>query len=53
MRQWLDKGMPDLIGRARKIARKRIAEHDYLLDAGTRRELDRIYARAARDAGAN
>jgi trimethylamine--corrinoid protein Co-methyltransferase len=53
MRQWLDKGMPDLIGRARKIAQQRIAEHDYLLDAGTRRELDRIYARAARDAGAN
>ena len=53
MRQWLDKGMPDLIGRARKIAQKRIAEHDYLLDAATRRELDRIYAWAACDAGAN
>lgn len=53
MRQWLDKGMPDLIGQARKIARKRIAEHDYRLDSAIRRELDRIYARAARDAGEN
>jgi trimethylamine--corrinoid protein Co-methyltransferase len=50
MRQWLDKGMPDVIGQARKIAKKRIAQHDYLLDAETRRELDGIYARAAREA---
>ena len=47
MRQWLNKGVPDVIGQARKIAKKRIAQHDYLLDEETRRELDSIYARAA------
>jgi trimethylamine--corrinoid protein Co-methyltransferase len=50
MRQWLDKGMPDLFGQARKIAKKRIAQHNYLLDVEKRRELDTIYARAAAEA---
>jgi trimethylamine--corrinoid protein Co-methyltransferase len=46
MRQWQDKGMPDVVSQARKIAKKRIAQHDYLLDADARRELDKIYERA-------
>lgn len=50
MRQWQERGMPDLIGRARQIARKRIAQHDYSIDAGIRRELDRIWQRASREA---
>ncbi len=50
MRQWQDKGMPDLIGGARRIARKRIAEHDYVIDPAIRREMDRIWDRARREA---
>ncbi len=50
MRQWQEKGMPDIVRQARAIARQRIAQADYVLDAAARRELDRIFERARRNA---
>jgi trimethylamine:corrinoid methyltransferase-like protein len=49
LRQWENQGRPELIGRAREIAKERIAAHEYRLDAGKRRELDTIYARAEKE----
>jgi len=50
LRQWQDKGMPELVGQARQIAVKRIAQGDYVLDAEARRDLDALYERARREA---
>jgi trimethylamine--corrinoid protein Co-methyltransferase len=49
MRQWGDKGQPDIVSEAGQIAKKRIAEHDYLLDADKRRDLEAIYKRASKE----
>ncbi|MCE5259632.1 MAG: trimethylamine methyltransferase family protein [Chloroflexi bacterium] len=49
LHQWQGQGSPELAARAREIARTRIAQQDYVLDADKRRELDKIYQRAARD----
>ena len=47
--QWQKKGRPELFQQARQIAKKRIAQHVYHIDADIQRELDKIYARAAQD----
>lgn len=47
LRQWQERGSPDLAAQARQVARERIAQQDYVLEADRRRELDRIYRRAA------
>ncbi len=49
LRQWQEKGSPDLAARAREIARKRIAAQGYVLDAEKRRDLEAIYQRAKRE----
>jgi len=53
LRQWQGRGSPDLATQARQIARKRIAEHDYALDADKRRDLEAIYQRARRECRAS
>jgi trimethylamine:corrinoid methyltransferase-like protein len=50
MRQWQARGQPDVVRQARHIAKKRIAEHAYTLDADKRRDLEAIYQRAKREA---
>jgi trimethylamine:corrinoid methyltransferase-like protein len=47
--QWREAGAKGVRPRAREIARRRIAEHEYALPAEAQREMDRIYERAARD----
>jgi trimethylamine--corrinoid protein Co-methyltransferase len=49
MRQWRERGSPDVISQARRTARKLIAQHDYEIDADRRRALESIYERAKRD----
>lgn len=46
---WLSAGQPRLSDRLRREVQRRIAAHEFELDAGRRREIDRIY-RAARAA---
>lgn len=48
MRQWQERGNPSVVGQARHIARRLIAQHDYTLDADRRRALDEIYEHARR-----
>ena len=43
---WRERGGESVRARAREIARRRIAEHDYALEEDKRAELDRIYAAA-------
>jgi trimethylamine--corrinoid protein Co-methyltransferase len=43
---WRSKGYPRLTDRLRAEVRKRIAAHDYELDSGRRREIERIYRKA-------
>ncbi|MGQ9632543.1 MAG: trimethylamine methyltransferase family protein [bacterium] len=45
--QWREAGSKSLRERARAIAKRRIAEHEYRLDPAVQRELDRIYKKAA------
>jgi trimethylamine--corrinoid protein Co-methyltransferase len=45
--QWREAGARSLPERAREIARRRIAQHEFELPAEVRRELDAIVARAA------
>jgi trimethylamine--corrinoid protein Co-methyltransferase len=47
--QWQGSGSPVLVDQAREIARRAIAAHDYELPAETRRDLNAIYDRAARE----
>lgn len=48
LRQWQERGSPSVVGQARQIARRLIAQHDYTLDADRRRALDEIYEHARR-----
>ena len=50
LRQWQERGASDVAARAREMARQRIAQHEYLLDADKRRDLEAIYQRAASEA---
>lgn len=49
LRQWQERGSRELAERAREIARRRIAQHEYLLADDKRRQLAAIYDRAARE----
>ena len=50
MRQWQARGEPNVVRQGRHIAKKRIAEHAYTLDADKRRDLEAIYQRAKKEA---
>jgi trimethylamine--corrinoid protein Co-methyltransferase len=50
--EWLAGDGRDISLRAKDVARESLARHDYELDPDLRRELDRIYARAARELAA-
>ena len=49
MRQWQEKGQPSIINQARQIARRKITEHEYQLEAEKRRDLEAIYQRAKKE----
>ncbi len=49
--QWIGKGRPLLSERLRDEALRRIAYHEFELDADRRREIERIYAAAERAVG--
>jgi len=49
MGQWQEKGQPSITDQARKIARKRIANHEYQLEEEKRRDLELIYQRAKKE----
>jgi trimethylamine---corrinoid protein Co-methyltransferase len=49
--RWISTGHPQLSDRLRDEARRRIAYHEFELDADRRREIERIYAAAQRAVG--
>ncbi len=49
LRQWQDKGSLSVQDRAREIAKKRIAAHQFELNKEVKRELDSIYKKACKD----
>jgi trimethylamine:corrinoid methyltransferase-like protein len=49
--QWLEKGQPKLSQRLRQEAKRRIAAHNFELDATRRAEIERIYASACKAVG--
>jgi trimethylamine:corrinoid methyltransferase-like protein len=48
---WLEAGQPHLATRLKQEAQRRIAAHDFELDAARRREIERIYAAARQAVG--
>ena len=46
---WRERGAQDVTQRARAIAQRRIAEHEYEIEENKRRELERIYRHAESD----
>lgn len=51
LQQWQQMGSPTLRQRARQIASRKIAEHEYHLPEHIQKELDRIYERARKQFG--
>lgn len=47
--EWKGAAAPDLHTRAKAMVREQVAKHDYELEPDLRRELARVWARAARD----
>jgi trimethylamine--corrinoid protein Co-methyltransferase len=47
--QWIELGSKSIRRQAQELARELIAGHEYAIEAGVKRELDRIYERAQRD----
>lgn len=51
LRKWREIGEPELRDKCRRIVRERITAHEYRLPDEVRRQLERIYRRAARELG--